>query len=124
MRRIRSKDSAPEMTVRRIVHGLGYRYRLHSAKLAGKPDLVFSRHRKVIFVHGCFWHGHDDCIDGHTPKTRTGYWGPKLRRNRERDATNQAAIRAQGWEVLVIWECETTASEQLVDRLLDFLGPL
>lgn len=124
MRRIRSKDSAPELIVRRIVHGLGYRYRLHARKLPGRPDLVFRPRKKVIFVHGCFWHGHERCIDGHMPKSRKSYWGPKLQGNRDRDLRNQEALRHDGWGVLVIWECETRSPELVVDRVLDFLGPI
>lgn len=102
MRRIRSKDTRPEMAVRRIVHGLGYRYRLHRKDIPGKPDLVFPRHRKVIFVHGCFWHQHPGCQDGRLPKSNTSYWGPKLKRNVERDKTALAELSSLGWEVLVI----------------------
>src|SRR5437764_15346089 len=94
MARIRSKDSAQEMVVRRLVFSLGYRYRLHAAKLPGKPDMVFASRRKVIFVHGCFWHQHQACREGRAPGSNTGYWTPKLQRNVRRDAEAQAALRA------------------------------
>ncbi|MBD3785751.1 MAG: DNA mismatch endonuclease Vsr [Sphingomonadales bacterium] len=122
MRRIRSRDMKPEMAVRRMVHGMGYRYRLHRRDLPGKPDLVFGPRRAVIFVHGCFWHQHD-CRDGHSPKSNTGYWGEKLRRNVERDAEARARLEADGWRVLVIWECEAHELGALSARLVAFLGP-
>lgn len=123
MARIRSKDMKPEMTVRRVVHRLGYRYRLHRKDLPGKPDLVFGPRRAVIFVHGCFWHQHDKtaCKDGRKPKSNKGYWGPKLDRNVQRDAEAQAALHQAGWRVLVIWECETHDLEVLEQRIISFL---
>ncbi len=111
----------PEMAVRRMVHAMGYRYRLHRRDLPGKPDLVFGPRRAVIFVHGCFWHQHN-CRDGRQPKSNTGYWGEKLRRNVERDAQVRVALEADGWRVLVIWECETRDPEALKGRLEDFLS--
>jgi DNA mismatch endonuclease (patch repair protein) len=105
MRAIRSKGMKPEMTVRRLVHGMGYRFRLHCTNLSGKPDLVFSSRRKVIFVHGCFWHSHG-CQIAHTPKSNLGYWRGKLKRNKERDKRSQHVLKAAGWKALVIWECE------------------
>src|SRR3984957_8839012 len=107
MRQIRSKNSGPEIALRSLVHRLGYRFRLHRKDLPGNPDLVFPGRRKVIFVHGCFWHGHTDCRDGHTPKSNTGYWSPKLEKNIRRDQTNRKALETDGWHVLTIWECET-----------------
>jgi DNA mismatch endonuclease (patch repair protein) len=121
MRRIRSKDMKPEMLVRRLVHGLGYRYRLHRKDLPGKPDLVFAPQRKVIFVHGCFWHQHPGCREGKMPSSNTGYWGPKLRRNVERDAMNLAGLEVNGWRTLVVWECETKNADALQTRLVRFL---
>jgi DNA mismatch endonuclease (patch repair protein) len=121
MRRIRSKDTAPEMVVRRIAHGLGYRYRLHRHDLPGKPDLVFPGHRKVIFIHGCFWHQHPGCREGRLPNSRTDYWTPKLTRNVERDAIALKQLADSGWKVLVIWECETMNREAVRQKLLDFL---
>jgi DNA mismatch endonuclease (patch repair protein) len=124
MRRIKSKGMKPEMAVRSLAHRMGYRFRLHAKDLPGKPDLVFRPRRKVIFVHGCFWHSHADpnCLDGRQPQSKLEYWGPKLARNRQRDGENRAALEAAGWQVLVIWECETKAAEQLARRLGEFLG--
>jgi DNA mismatch endonuclease (patch repair protein) len=124
MRRIKSKDMKPELVVRRLVHGLGYRYRLHRKDLPGKPDLVFGSKRKVIFVHGCFWHGHElkGCLDGRRPKSNTSYWVPKLARNKSRDAERIAALEANGWTVLTIWECETKDLGAVERRLKLFLG--
>lgn len=104
MSRIRSKDTKPEMTVRRLLHGLGYRYVLHDARLPGKPDLVFPSRRKVVFVHGCFWHGHN-CGRGFRPAKNADFWATKIDGNKARDRRNVRAIRAQGWGVLTVWEC-------------------
>ncbi|MCW5723535.1 MAG: DNA mismatch endonuclease Vsr [Maricaulaceae bacterium] len=124
MAAIRSKGMKPEMRVRSLAHRLGYRFRLHRKDLPGKPDLVFRPRRKVIFVHGCFWHQHarEDCLDGRPPKSNTDYWLPKLQRNVERDRKNRATLQAAGWDVLVIWECETTDEDVLSVRLKRFLG--
>ena len=121
MRRIKSKGMKPEMIVRRLVHGLGYRYRLHRRNLPGKPDLVFGPRRAVIFVHGCFWHQHD-CRDGRVPSSNQDYWKPKLARNVERDAQVRRKLEALGWRLLVIWECEINDKVALSDRLIAFLG--
>ena len=121
MRRIRSKDSVAELLVRRMVYSLGYRYRLNVKTLPGKPDLVFRRLNKIIFVHGCFWHSHPGCIDSHIPKTRTCYWAPKLARNVERDKRCTRELRQAGWRVLVVWECGTGNSVKLSRRLERFL---
>ncbi|WP_316214609.1 very short patch repair endonuclease [Bradyrhizobium sp. SZCCHNR2035] len=109
MRRIKSKGTKPEMTVRGLVHGMGYRYRLHRPDLPGKPDLVFGPKRKVIFVHGCFWHGHErvGCAHVRHPKSNTAYWQPKLARNKERDVRHKRLLKQMGWKVLTVWECET-----------------
>lgn len=125
MRAIRSGGTVPEMTVRRMVHAMGHRYRLHARDLPGKPDLVFRPRRKAIFVHGCFWHQHDDpaCLDGRKPRSNTGYWDAKLARNVTRDRENQAKLRAAGWDVLVIWDCETHDTGALRARLEAFLAP-
>jgi DNA mismatch endonuclease, patch repair protein len=101
---------------------MGFRYRLHAAQLPGKPDLVFARLRKIIEVRGCFWHQHEGCIDSHIPKSRIGYWLPKLKRNRERDAENMRALRLAGYRVLVIWECETRSEVRLASKLKSFLN--
>jgi DNA mismatch endonuclease (patch repair protein) len=122
MQRIRKTDTKPEMIVRRLVHGMGYRYRLHQSNLPGSPDIVLTRHRKVIFVHGCFWHRHD-CADGRKlPKSKPEYWTPKLERNRRRDDANIARLRQLGWRVLVVWECEITNDKRLSETLAKFLG--
>jgi DNA mismatch endonuclease (patch repair protein) len=124
MRRIKSSGMEPELFVRRMVHRMGYRYRLHGKDLPGKPDLVFRPRRKVIFVHGCFWHSHEHraCADGQRrPKSNLEYWGPKLARNRERDEANVAGLAATGWAVLVIWECQTANSELLKERIRGFI---
>jgi DNA mismatch endonuclease (patch repair protein) len=124
MAAIKSKDMEPELAVRRIVHALGYRYRLHRKDLPGKPDLVFGPRRKVIFVHGCFWHMHQKagCLDARPPKSNTTYWSAKLARNVERDATHLARLKAMGWEVLVVWECETGDRAAVEKRIRYFLG--
>jgi DNA mismatch endonuclease (patch repair protein) len=109
MRRITSKNTSPEMAVRRLVHSLGYRYRLHGANLPGRPDLVFRNRKRVIFVHGCFWHLHTKCREGRVPGSRTDYWGPKLLGNVARDKRRLSELRKLGWRVLTIWECEVTS---------------
>lgn len=120
MAAVRSKDTQPEMLVRRLVHAMGYRYRLHRPNLPGKPDLVFSARRKVIFVHGCFWHQHG-CKHSHLPKANGSYWVPKLERNRVRDAEHLKALRANGWLCLVLWECQLQKPAWLRQRLSKFL---
>lgn len=120
MRQIKSKDTRPEMSVRRLVFGLGYRYRLHRKTLPGKPDLAFVGRKKAIFVNGCFWHGHT-CKNGRMPKTNRDFWVPKIERNKERDANALAALEAMGWQALTIWECELKACEDLPQRIRRFL---
>jgi DNA mismatch endonuclease, patch repair protein len=122
MRRIRSTNTNPELAVRSLAHCLGYRFRLHRKDLPGRPDLVFPSKRKVIFVHGCFWHQHGGCIDGRKPKSNTAYWSPKLTRNRERDKKNRSRLTRAGWRSLVIWECQTADHEKLGRQLRTFLG--
>jgi DNA mismatch endonuclease (patch repair protein) len=122
MRAVKSKDTKPEMIVRRAVHRLGYRYRLHREELPGKPDLVFAGRRKVIFVHGCWWHGHDCRRGAREPRTNREYWRPKIERNRARDEANLLALKALGWEALFVWECEIGDVEKLSTRLAAFLG--
>lgn len=121
MSRIRCKDTQPEMIVRKLVHALGYRYRLHVRNMPGRPDLVFSSRRKVIFVHGCFWHRHRCKYGQVTPKTRKNFWRTKLEKNKERDGRNRRALRRNGWHVLVVWECQTKCAERLIDRVVNFL---
>ncbi len=122
MRRIRKKNTKPEMAVRRLAHRMGYRYRLHRRDLPGTPDIVFPRLRKAIFVHGCFWHQHACPLGAKKPSANPDYWLPKLARNVERDAEARAKLAAMGWEVLVIWECETRAPARLPPLLKSFLG--
>lgn len=119
MSRIRSKDTAPELAVRRLLYSLGYRYRLHRKDLPGKPDIVFPGRRKVIFVHGCFWHPHESCRISHAPRTNLDYWKPKLARNVSRDLVTQKALAEMGWKTFVIRECEIAVD--LKDRLTNFL---
>jgi len=122
MRAIRSKNMKPELVVRSVAHGMGYRFRLHCRSLPGKPDLAFAGRRKVIFVHGCFWHQHAGCQDGRMPRSNVDYWRPKLKRNTKRDAEHITALKADGWGVLVVWECEATDTRRLRSRLRRFLG--
>jgi len=122
MARVRAKNSRPELVVRKIVFALGYRYRLHVRKLPGCPDLVFKNRRKVIFVHGCFWHRHAGCALARMPKSRLGFWVPKLEGNRKRDERNKRALMKDGWKVLTIWECQlrdTGRLQAVVRRFLD-----
>jgi DNA mismatch endonuclease, patch repair protein len=121
MAKVRAKDTCPEMVVRRLVHGMGYRYRLHDQKLPGKPDLVFPSRRKVIFVHGCFWHKHSCRRGRRSPVANAEYWQRKRERNRVRDKIAVGALRSAGWKVLVIWECHTRDLERLRSTLLSFL---
>lgn len=121
MSKVQQKDTAPEMVVRCLVHSLGYRYRLHSKQLPGKPDLVFSGRKKVIFVHGCFWHGHDGCTKGRPPKSRQEYWLPKLKANKERDARVVEELKTLGWRCLVVWQCEVKNLEMLKMNIIEFL---
>ncbi len=124
MRAVRSKDTKPELIVRRLIHSLGFRFRLHRRDLPGSPDLVFSGRRKVIFVHGCFWHGHD-CVRGNRkPVANADYWHAKIRGNVERDIRNETALRENRWDVLTIWECETKLKdrEAITRRVMSFLS--
>lgn len=123
MRRIRKTETKPEMAVRRIVHELGYRYRLYGAGLPGTPDLVFTARRKVIFVHGCFWHQHDCKLGRKKPVENKSYWHPKLARNVARDSETLKRLSDMGWQTLVIWECQTRGDPELRDRITCFLGP-
>ena len=121
MRRINKTDTKPEMVVRRLVHGMGYRYRLHRRDLPGTPDLVFPKLRKVIFVHGCFWHQHDCRLGRRKPTTNTHYWLPKLARNVERDRECRHRLKQLGWQSLIIWECQTKAPEVIRVTVKGFL---
>jgi len=107
MSKIRSKNTKPEMTLRKALFVKGFRYRINYKELPGKPDIVFPKYKIAIFVHGCFWHGHDiGCIDSHIPKTNTSFWIEKITKNKERDKKNIAQILSMGWNVLVVWDCE------------------
>lgn len=121
MSRIRQTDTKPEMRVRRLVHGMGFRYRLHVKSLPGHPDLVFRSRRKVIFVHGCFWHQHG-CRQYRMPRTKREFWEPKLASNVERDKVALTRLEHDGWGVLVIWECQMKDMDQLKLRVAEFLG--
>ena len=121
MSRIRGKDTAPELVVRRLLHGMGYRYRLHRRDLPGKPDIVFPTRRTVIFVHGCFWHAHG-CKKGQPPKTRLDFWTPKLQRNTARDRANESTLIEAGWTVLTVWQCDTQDLTALASKLVEALG--
>lgn len=122
MAKVGSKNTLPEMRVRKCAHALGYRFRLHRKTLPGSPDVVFPRLSKAIFVHGCFWHRHEGCSKASMPKTRQEYWSEKFSTNVARDAENVAAIEKLGWSVLTIWECETRNAADLTAILSEFLG--
>lgn len=122
MSAVHSKDTKPEMKVRKAVFALGYRYRLHRTDLPGKPDLVFPSRRKVIFVHGCFWHRHARCKYATIPKTRTQFWQDKFAANTKRDRRVRRDLKKLGWEVLTVWQCELKRPEKLTERLNDFLA--
>jgi DNA mismatch endonuclease, patch repair protein len=121
MSRVRNRDTEPERAVRRIIHGMGFRFRLHRRDLPGKPDLVFPSRKKVVFVHGCFWHGHS-CARGTLPSTNQHFWQNKLLRNQMRDEASQLALAELGWNTLVIWECEIRRDVDLSRRIKNFLN--
>lgn len=121
MRAVKGTDTGPEMLVRRITFGMGYRYRLHRADLPGKPDMVFVRRRKVIFVHGCFWHGHSCPRGARQPKQNAEYWLKKITGNRDRDKVNLSALKKLGWKVLVVWECGLKNPDDVKHRIANFL---
>ncbi len=123
MRAVRSRDTSPELAVRRMLRDLGFSgYRLHRKELPGKPDVAFLGRRKAVFIHGCFWHGHDCPRGRRKPSTNTGYWLPKIERNRQRDAACLAALAGLGWSMLVVWECELRSPVSLTERLRRFLA--
>lgn len=122
MSRVRSQDTKPELMVRKLVHGMGFRFRLHRRDLPGNPDLVFPGRGKIIFVHGCFWHRHGDrCELTRWPKSRLDFWKPKLEENHRRDQRNQRALRRLGWKVMVVWECQLKETDKLAERIRRFL---
>ena len=122
MRRVKNANTEVELRVRRLVHSMGYRFRLHDRTLPGTPDIVFSKKRKVIFVHGCFWHQHDKCSASRRPTSNQGFWNQKLDRNLERDLANQQRLLDSGWSSLVLWECELDDLTSVAPRIKDFLG--
>ncbi|MGH6811580.1 MAG: very short patch repair endonuclease [Methylocella sp.] len=124
MSRIKGKGTKTELTIRRLVHKLGYHYRLHKKDLPGQPDMVFARHKAVIFIHGCFWHRHPDpkCPLARLPKSRLTFWQPKLDSNRTRDIRVEEELKTRGWRVLVIWECQLRERSQLETIIREFLG--
>lgn len=121
MSAVRTANTAPELVVRRLLHSLGLRFRLHQNTLPGSPDIVLKRHQTVVFVHGCFWHGHD-CARGRAPKSRRDFWLPKLARNKERDRRQARELSALGWRVITVWECETRDTARLAKRLSKKFG--
>lgn len=122
MAAVHSKHTKPEVVVRKIVYGLGYRYRLHAKNLPGRPDLVFPGKRKAIFVHGCFWHRHTGCRYATSPKTRVQFWESKFQTNVDRDRRNVSDLESLGWKVLTVWQCELKKLGTLTERLNEFLG--
>ena len=122
MRRIHGRNTAPELLVRRLLHRNGYRFRLHDRTLPGCPDIVLRSRKSVIFVHGCFWHQHRKCADGHVPQSRLSYWGPKLERTRARDTLHRAHLRKLGWRCLVLWECQLSNERRVIQVLEAFLN--
>lgn len=122
MRAVKSRDTRPELAVRRTAHAMGYRFRLHRADLPGRPDLAFPSRRAVVHVNGCFWHGHGCKRGAREPKTNAAYWRAKIARNAARDAANLSRLKALGWRALIVWECETRDADKLRKRLSRFLG--
>jgi DNA mismatch endonuclease (patch repair protein) len=120
MARVKNKNTAPELMVRKMLHRLGFRFRLHRSNLPGNPDIVLPRHHKVVFVHGCFWHGHD-CPRGKRPSTRQDFWNHKLEGNQRRDKANQDKLKELGWKILVVWECQIRHMDELEEYLLSFM---
>jgi len=123
MQAVQSKNTQPELLVRRLVHGLGYRYRLHRRDLPGNPDLVFPSRRKVIFVHGCFWHGHHCGRGARVPRANQAYWVAKIQKNQDRGRNATKALAQDGWGALVLWECELRNEGKLREMVVSFLGP-
>jgi DNA mismatch endonuclease (patch repair protein) len=123
MGRIRRSNTKPERVVRTLLHAQGYRFRLQWNAAPGRPDIAFPGRRKLIWVHGCFWHQHEGCRLAHVPSTRREFWEAKFARNRVRDARDLKRAREDGWEPLIVWECETTEVSELAERLAEFVGP-
>lgn len=121
MQSVKTRDTGPEVLIRRALHRLGYRFRLHVRELPGSPDLVFPSRRKVIFIHGCYWHGHN-CAKGKLPKSRLDYWGPKIAKNKERDARNEERLAELGWRSAIVWQCDLKNEKVVQKRLTKYLG--
>ncbi|WP_459935417.1 very short patch repair endonuclease [Fundidesulfovibrio butyratiphilus] len=119
MRKVKSKDTGPEKKVRSMLHSLGYRFRLHRKDLPGTPDIVLPKYKTIIFVHGCFWHGHPGCTKSKTPKTNAEFWNKKISNNIENDRKNLSTLSALGWNVVIIWECQV--NKDLKKMLLDVI---
>jgi DNA mismatch endonuclease (patch repair protein) len=122
MSRIRSRDTGPEITFRRLIHRAGFRYRLYVKDLPGKPDLVLKKYKTVVFIHGCFWHQHENCKKANRPKSNSGYWDEKLNRNAARDIENTLKLENEGWHILTIWECELKDLESVLKKFLAFIA--
>jgi DNA mismatch endonuclease (patch repair protein) len=122
MARIRAKNTKPEIAVRKLLHRMGYRFRVHNKNLPGKPDVCLAKHNTIILVHGCFWHNHKRCNNGKIPKSNMGYWLPKIRGNVERDKKHRRALRRLGWKVITIWECELCDMSQLEKKIKAKIG--
>lgn len=120
MQAVKSRNTTPEMQLRSLLFAEGYRYRLHTKTLPGKPDIVFHKRKKAIFVHGCFWHGHD-CVKGKLPKTNIDFWADKINRNKTRDLDNNARLEAEGWSVLLVWQCELKNPRTVLHKTQSFL---
>lgn len=123
MRGNRGRNTKPELRLRRALHAMGYRFRLHRRDLPGTPDIVFPSRHMAIQVHGCFWHQHEGCRHAVKPRTRSEYWLPKLARNIQRDRENEARLQDLGWRLLLVWECELADLQATLTRVIDFLGP-
>lgn len=121
MSRVRSSNTKPEVQVRKLLHSLGYRFRLHRKDLPGTPDIVLPARESIIFVHGCFWHRHKGCCDATMPKTRTNFWKKKFAENLARDKKNITALKKMGWKVLIVWQCELRKEKNLIRKLNKFL---
>lgn len=121
MQSVRSRDTGPELIVRSMLHRMGFRFSLHRKDLPGRPDIVLPKHKAVVFVHGCFWHGHG-CAKGKLPKSRLDFWGPKIQRNRNRDAESVKMLKAEGWRVLTVWQCQIKNANRLHKRLANFFA--
>ena len=121
MSKIRGRDTLPEKKVRSIIHRMGFRFSLHKKDLPGKPDIVLTRHKKIVLVHGCFWHGHNKCKFAYTPKTNTEFWVEKIKKNITRDKKVKQELQKRGWKVLEIWECEISYPKKLLQKISEFL---